>query len=265
MLKNRKIALFVGCFAVLALMLQFNLNNKLDFPTCEDKKLLVTDIAFFVDIGVLERNKKVDVENRIIDMLGVANSTLENSCINLQRRLDTVYYEDLQNIPQQGTEYALKHDELIWKMDSKKRELFITNPTKYIVAIYKQLPGDVIGYTHAAHASRFVVLSYEANNFALEHELGHLALAGHESNDEPRLFGGSAKIAHAYRCGNVRSIMNEDRSSGDLAPFYSSPNIRFKNESCGLLNDANNTEQLIRWTRLLEANIDLYQSLGVID
>lgn len=87
----------------------------------------------------------------------------------------------------------------------------------------------------------------------MEHELGHLAEAGHDiqtalvkhgSLDNARYssFPKSEKYAFGWRCANSSTVMSY--ALGETLPIYSSPDIYVKRQQCGDKNQGNNAQVL---------------------
>ncbi|WCE30497.1 hypothetical protein [Vibrio sp. SCSIO 43137] len=189
-----------------------------------------------------------------------SNDVLSRTCINLSRKITRIEYLNLGEVPSSGKGYALLYDRLLSRMPIEQKKEHITKLNKFVVVIYDDLNDENIGYTYPYVANRIALISMRAGIYTMEHELGHLALAGHEKEYSNKVNSGP-RIAHAYSCGNYRSIMNENSSEGMLSGFYSDPNTLSGRQKCGDKIYANNSEQLRRWRGFLIRKIELQRKI----
>lgn len=232
-------------------------NDHIIYGECKQNESVINSrITFVVDANLISLYGRDNLKNKIDEFVTAANNVLHNSCIPIRRNIDKIMYVSLDNNMQTEKDYTSLYQNIIGNMPLDDKKDMIKNPSKVIVVLINKLPDNSTGHTFPHTINKIAAISMDASIFTMEHELGHLALAGHEEGYGTDDY--NPAIAHGYKCGPYRSIMNENLSDGKLAPFYSSPEISVNGESCGNVHNANNAEQLRRWSRLLKRKMEIY-------
>ncbi|WP_119396300.1 zinc metalloprotease [Salinibius halmophilus] len=273
---NWKLTSIVVIGFVLAVVLSLPDNTPyteeaLVLPSCSAAETLVTtDIYFYVDDEV---GKNFD-RNRAVEMIDYANQVLSNSCIPLRRQLAALQYVAI-NDEKARDQYAMDeltdlgtsqpwHDALTDAIGSEQLRRHLNKKTDIYVAVLQDelsvIEDGTLGFVNIFR-DQFVGLSEKAPIRALEHELGHLAGAGHSGSAVTNLakasllkFNSKAQpfSAQAVTCANAGTIM---MSHSEIAlPIYSSPEARYRNKPCGHSAYANNQQVMLNYANRLAEN-----------
>ncbi|QSV17262.1 hypothetical protein [Photobacterium ganghwense] len=263
-MKKKSLFLF-GFFAlllVLSLLLLYNANtsrdNELVVHKCSKNDTLTTTLRFFVDRSIDKSEE--DIVSRISELVLTSNQVLQRSCISIERLLTSVTFVDNAFTPYSAKEFSLLYDRLISNLSNQEKQEHLESLTDFIVVVVKTLPSEYKGYTYPEVVARMAAITLNGNPYVLEHELGHLAMAGHQRGGL-EWFQAAQSQAHAYHCGPYRTVMNENLKNGFVIGLYSNPDISIGGQPCGVQNEANNSEVLRQWAAFTQAKQKLLEKV----
>ena len=249
----------LAAFAVVNILFSFFSSAaiaELDLPLCNQNVVVTTPIHFFVEQEVRANR---DIASQIRNDIRVANEVLENSCVPMRRKLGSVTYVDIDarfmlNLGwvHFGLEQFVGQD----KLDSIKG-----NPNIYYGVVLAQDNGyfaDIQGgQTARSEFEQFFILSESADEFTLEHELGHLAWAEHDATTLNEQVEGALEettpawdhhkikaYARGATCGDAGTVMSYQ---DNILPIYSGPNFYYQERRCGDTKYADNARVLTEY------------------
>lgn len=261
MKKKLFIAIFIFSIFVMYDIIAYQKNTSpIIYSQCTpQEKKITSKITFIVDKSLLKNHPRDLIIKKIDEFVHGSEEVIKNSCLPIERVVDEINFMTIDKVPTNGKEYSILYDKILNKMvDSKKIDMLM-DPSRVMVVLFDKLSDDIVGQTYPYATNKIALVSSPAGAYIMEHELGHLSLAGHELSESNKNDG--PQIAHGYHCGRYRSLMNQNVSDGKLSPFYSDPKITAAGEPCGNIETANNTEQLRRWSKFLLKKIEIISSI----
>lgn len=231
-------------------------DNNMIVEKCIESEPLETSLRVFVDNSINKLNKE-DINRKILSLIETSNRVLNKSCIPLKRNLTSVHFVDNLFTPYNNKEFSLLYERMLNTLPPKEQKHHLESLNEFFVILLKDLPFDYNGFTYPHTVSRMAAITLDGNKYVLEHELGHLSLAGHERSftdkfdNDPR--------AYAYNCGIYRTIMNENTSDGVVIGIYSSPYISIGKEKCGRTGNADNSQVIRDWVSFMRNKSSLLE------
>lgn len=232
-------------------------NHDLVVHQCNESDILTTTIRVFVDQSIDTVNQE-EIKVQLAEFVATSNQTLQTSCIPVERRLTNITFIDNAFTPYNAKEFSLLYDRMLSALPASDKQAHLESLTDFIVVVLKALPADYKGYTYPEVVARMATITLDGSRYVLEHELGHLAMAGHERTGLG-WFQAADSQAHAYHCGPYRTVMNENRKDGVAIGLYSNPNISIGAQSCGVEGEANNSEVLRQWAAFTREKLKLLE------
>ncbi|EII5415913.1 hypothetical protein QPB21_004023 [Vibrio alginolyticus] len=262
---TKKSLFFLGFFALLfflSWLLFSNANtskeNELVVHKCSKNDTLTTTLKFFVERSIDMSEDEILLQ--ISELVATSNQVLQRSCIPIERLLTSVTFVDNAFTPHSAKEFSLLYDRLINNLSDQEKQEHLGSLTDFIVVVVKTLPSEYKGYTYPGDVARMAAITLNGNQYVLEHELGHLAMAGHEKGGL-QWFQSAQSQAHAYHCGPYRTVMNENLKDGFVIGLYSNPDISIGGQQCGVQNEANNSEVLRQWVTFTQEKQKLLEKV----
>lgn len=220
-------------------------------PECEITEKLITPIHFFTSEEVLQQYSKKEVSIIVQNWFDFSNRTMSNSCIPLKRELKSItYVKDIDKEMLHSLSIAKYAIETA--LDIDVTDYFPEGVVGYVGVLVDSHEGfDLCG--EADVGNNFFLVALNCSNSTMEHELGHLAGAGHDlqtvlvdhgSIDKARYmsFPKSELYAFAWRCANSGTVMSY--ALGENLPAYSNPDIVIEGQKCGDERFGNNAQVL---------------------
>lgn len=263
------------CLAATCIPLVFTIETKgLELAECAVEPKLETVVNFLVSNSTLEYRTKEEMAQKLEQAITRSNWILSNSCIPMSRKLGDITYLEMSshNMDQMF--------QLINDIERKLGQQYIENirskPNHYygLVLTYKDgfYNSGFIGATDVELDPQFFTIHHEADEYTVEHELGHLAWAWHDDtsyNDAltDRLHDGTKPVnqskinsyARGATCGDAGTVM---AYSFKRIPIYSSPAIFYQGEACGDAKTADNARQLREYARNMRDMISVESPQG---
>jgi len=247
-------------------------NGILKLPQCKKEKPVETIVDFFISESVWSSYSVMDINERINSAINSANLILKNTCIPMRRRLGDIYQVDMTLKSFFEPEVDDYHNKLIHEMESTIAEYNHTQLNRYYAVVVDDLPNNILGVTDPHQFPQFLILSIRADNYTLEHELGHLAYAWHdddswgskltvnlEKNTPEENKDKLHSYARGYNCGKHRTIMSQKSNYNNQLPIYSSPEIFYGDEACGDPKYGDNARQLREYAYQLREKLKIHQ------
>lgn len=233
--------------------------NDFKLPKCEISRSLETPITFFISDSVQRYYDSYVIEGHIQRWIKFSNRALKNSCIPMIRTLDKIIYTS-EILGEEADAFSVAHGFLEY-FYSKEIKRINANKAAYYGLIFKkdisQFTTDWCGETHVSVYPKFFTIGLTCEDHVLEHELGHLAWANHDMQTLSNQTGGmpfelskrvpltlAGKItnySYGYICGGKGTIM---AYADETHPFYSSPDISYRQIVCGNAVYADNAKVL---------------------
>lgn len=246
------------------------ISSGLELVTCQPNSSNInTPIHFFVTDDVLDVMSQSQVRESIQRRIDMSNTILTNSCIPLHREVKTITYVDFSD------EYLFDFGSVHFALERAVGTQTIGKIRQTINEFYAVLLGpdntifdsQWLGTSEMTPDGRFIALAYNAPDYTLEHELGHLAGADHDelTIEEQALYGFEQIVplwdqkqlkpyARAALCGDAGTVMSYHQN---ILPIYSQPNIRYQGQNCGDAHRANNSRVLTEFSQRLQREFTL--------
>lgn len=239
----------------------------LELPQCVDEPVVTTVVNFFVSQDVISHFSIDDIKNELDFAIQKGNQILTNSCIPMRRELGNIQTVDF-------SQYALydinQVDRTLQQIVGKPViEQIRRQPNHYYGVLLGKndnyFDDEFCGEADVDENDQFFLISYDADEFTIEHELGHLAWAQHYNQswfshlDDSLKQGTSEKnqymlkpYAHGFKCAGTGTLMSHEY---DILPVYSSPDIYYEGKVCGDAEKADNARMMREYARRLRQKI----------
>lgn len=228
-------------------------SDEFILPECNIQEVVETPITFFLPEAMDEYHSKSEVKSRIKRWLSYGNQVLSNSCIPMVRTLDNIEY--VQEIDESWfQDIHTARDLLGYYIGSERISELSEGKAQYYGIVFisadSSFKSEWCG--EADVYNNFFIVGLDCDDANLEHELGHLHLAGHDIKTIKKFSGSLVlysdsfykkpkKYAHASTCGGRGTIMSYEK---DKLPIYSTPEVSYQGEQCGNTINANNAKVL---------------------
>lgn len=197
--------------------------------TCHSSHLVAnaTNINFYV----LNTIDKSLASSLIDESISTSNIILKNSGIDLTRQVGNIEYpKSLKSIQYDRLDLVMTQ---LLIYDRKVYDRLISN-NQISVLIFdsKRKPGKPCGSTHPNNYPTVAVIDINCDSVTLEHEIGHLYGAQHESKFENDLL----PYAYASICGNFMTVMSSnsiEHRDKTILMTYSHPKLEVNGIQCG--------------------------------
>jgi len=201
-----------------------------------DKYHHVVDIGFFYTADLLEEIGRKGIDDYIDAQINAANHVLDNSNLNIRRRVAYIGLYPVENEPNAAindflsTVYSMQaYDFLL-----AKREQFGLD---YVTIIRPQTDLNYCGWAY--YDNPFAIMEVGGgctSNTLGAHEWGHNDGADHDivnTSDTP-----ITEYARGYNCNGQGTIMSTSNDWNSRHAFYSSPSVAIEGDACGKENEA---------------------------
>ncbi|MFD2178496.1 hypothetical protein [Veronia pacifica] len=254
---NKKFVIILSLLLVFGIFyLNKNKGEPLQLASCEKYALsdvVETPIYFYVDARI----ENVDIDSKV----KYANEVLRNSCIPLKRVVSGTEVIDVatfKGLSPALTEFVpntgLLHSELSDRVGKEKLKSHGGDGRYYGLILssdYKVLH-RTWGIAHLNFGNSFFVMSSDASDGTLEHELGHLSWAFHHNTTEmtlqniilPQHHDHLRPYARGHYCKGANTIMSGAEHARESIPVYSSPDIFRFGQACGVKESADNARHM---------------------
>ncbi len=256
------------CLAATFIPLVFTIETKdLELAECKTEPKLETVVNFVVSDSTLEYRTKEEMAQKLEQAIARSNWILSNSCIPMNRKLGEITYLEISS-------HSIKQiDQLINDIQRNLGSQYIENirskPNHYYGLVLTDKDGfyndGFIGATDVELDPQFFTIHHDADEYTVEHELGHLAWAWHDDisyndaltdrlNDSTKPINKSKinMYARGATCGDAGTVM---AYSFKRIPIYSSPTIFYQGEACGDAKTADNARQLREYARSMRDRV----------
>ncbi len=256
----KKAGVFLSVLIVVGILFsQRSVNPDFSFPRCTLSNPVETSITFYVDENV---KWKSELTGKISAAVQLSNKILHNSCVNLTRKTAEVRYIPVTNTLRSA---ASLHKELEKSVGESKISALRNSPLQQYVLILNNshsfiMSEGIYGTTMMNLNDSFVILDEDFPLAVLEHELGHLAWAMHEREDNdhasfwineqfsPENEDKVKPYAGGFKCLGYGTVMTY---SDKIVPAYSSPEITNHGEPCGIEGFADNARVMQEYAQSL--------------
>ncbi|WP_299015267.1 hypothetical protein [uncultured Photobacterium sp.] len=260
--------IIIVCISLTFTPLFYTIEQKgMELPQCVDEPLVTTTVHFFISQDAIKNRSITDVENQLNAAIKQSNRILANSCIPMRRQLGNIKGVDFS----QYTLTSINQIDSILKriVGQPLIQQIHTKPNHfYAVMLGKNdsyFDDEFCGEADVDANDRFFIISDDADEYTVEHELGHLAWAQHLdsswfSNLEKRLKKYTSAenqhmlkpYARGYNCAGKGTVMSYEY---DILPIYSSPDILYQGEACGDMKEADNARMVRDYARELRQKV----------
>ncbi|SEF55915.1 hypothetical protein [Vibrio hangzhouensis] len=241
-------------------------------PLCEEAEAVETPIHFFVSRTIADKWSMDEIEASIKASVRKSNLTMKNSCIPMKRIVACVEVVDFSGRPLFDIDQIRRY---LWELIGEdKVEQIYAKPNQFYGAVLAIEDGyfdyDVLGTTNPDEDSQFFMLSEHADEYTLEHELGHLSWAWHEDTSWFQVLDDTLEkhtsevnkqrlkpYARGYHCGGAGTIMSYEV---DILPVYSSPEVSNNGRECGIADRADNARQMREFAEQLRQKMKSYSA-----
>jgi len=201
-----------------------------------DKYHHVVDIGFFYTADLLEEIGRKGIDDYIEAQINAANHVLENSKLNIRRRVAYIGLYPVENEPNAAINDFLSS---VYSMQAydyllDKSEQFGLD---YMTIIRPQTDLNYCGWAYYDNPFAIMEVGGSCTSDTLgAHEWGHNDGADHDianASDTP-----ITEYARGYNCNGQGTIMSTSNDWNNRHAFYSSPSVSIKSEACGKENEA---------------------------
>ncbi|MCG6461493.1 M12 family metallo-peptidase [Vibrio parahaemolyticus] len=239
----------IGKLTLLSFAITSSSAFAIEAPECKRSTPLISKVHFFASEEILNVRTKDEIKATVETWFTFSNLTMQNSCIPLKRELEAITYlkgVNAEFMSSLGTaKYAIESE-----TGKETQELFSKGELGYVGALIDS-SNALQNCGEADMGKNFFIVALNCATFTMEHELGHLAGAGHDvqtvlvahgSIDSARYstFPKSKEYAFGWRCANSGTVMSY--ALGQNLPIYSSPDIFVKGQRCGDSRYGNNAQ-----------------------
>ncbi|GAL16926.1 hypothetical protein JCM19235_5475 [Vibrio maritimus] len=240
-------------------------------PECSMGELVETPIFFFVSKTVIENYGLEEVTSEIERSVKKSNVIMKNSCIPMKRSVAEVSVVDFSGRALFDIDKI--REDLAELIGEEKHRYIESSPNHFYGVILAVDDGYfeeyIIGTTNPDVNSQFFLLSEHADEYTLEHELGHLSWAWHDDRSWFKVLDETLEkhtsdmnkdrlkpYARGYQCGGAGTIMSYE---SELLSIYSSPEITNNGRACGDPLHADNARQLREFAEALRVKLQAIQ------
>lgn len=266
-------AMIVGCLSLTLIPLFYKVDVPgMKIPDCTMEEVIETPIFFFVSKTVVDKYGLEEVNTELDKSVRKSNVIMRNSCIPMKRTLAMVETVDFNSASLFDIDQIRR--QLTKRVGEEKVRNIERLPNQFYGVILADEDGyfeyDTIGTTNPDENSQFFMLSEYADEYTLEHELGHLSWAWHDDRSWFKVLDETLEqhtsemnkdrlkpYARGYQCGGAGTIMSYE---SELLSIYSSPDITNNGRVCGDEQYADNARQLREFARDLKRKMQLQKA-----
>lgn len=249
--------IIVGCLCLTLIPVFYKVDVPgMKLPDCQMEEVIDTPIYFFVSKALVDKYGLDEINTEVERSVRKSNVIMKNSCIPMKRTLATLETVDFNSASLFDIDQIRR--QLTKRVGEEKVRNIELLPNQFYGVILADEDGyfdyGTIGTTNPDENSQFFMLSEHADEYTLEHELGHLSWAWYDDRSwfkvlDETLEQHTSEInkdrlkpyARGYQCGGAGTIMSYEP---ELLSIYSSPDITNNGRVCGDVQHADNARQL---------------------
>ncbi|ODA31129.1 hypothetical protein A8L45_18245 [Veronia pacifica] len=239
------------------------MEGDLNYPSCEFKKILETEVHLYISKSVLKDLSRDDVKTEIYTWQENANTVLQNSCIPMRRKVTVISY--VKPIDSSWfTESQVDNTVLLIEMENniEYQDIDAAGVPIFNGIIFGRFENgfksEFCGFASAS--SNHFVARLKCDDDVMEHEIGHLSGANHdhktliEINQFTSINAFKAQRGQPIKpysfgkvCAGRGTIMTYEPN---IIHAYSNPDITFDGHRCGNPHHADNARVLREFAEL---------------